>query len=91
MGEQTGLATRELPLSRKEKVQTPLEAIMPMPLVEMLPYFGLTPMTQFPREVQSGVGEDTVYPHLAVNLRSFTDPSAAQRACFWSTPPWPIP
>lgn len=76
-GQQTGLPTRELPLSRKEKVETPLEAVLPQPIVEMLPYFGLSPLTQLPMELgtqQPGM----VYIHVAVNLRRFTDPTARQ-------------
>ncbi len=77
-GEQSGLATRELPLSRKEKVTTPLEAVLPQPLVEMLPYFGLSPLTQLPADLGGGQQPDTAYLHLAANLRRFNDPTGRQ-------------
>lgn len=77
-GEQSGLALRDLPLNRKESVQTPLEAVLPMPLVETLPYFGLSPLTQLPAELGGSQQPDVAYLHLAANLRHFTDPTGQQ-------------
>lgn len=74
-GQQSGLAVRELPISRKEKVTTPLEAVFPQPLVEMLPYFGLSPLTQIPTDLGGAQQPDTAYLHLAANLRRFNDPT----------------
>ena len=77
-GEQRGLPTRELPITRKEKIQTPLEAMLPQPLVEALPYFGLSPITQLPAELGGSQQPDMAYLHLAANLRHFTDPTGSQ-------------
>jgi hypothetical protein len=76
-GGQSGLTVRELPISRTEKVSTPLEAVLPLAQVEMLPYFGLSPLTQLPVEL-GAQQPDMAYLHLAANLRHFTDPSGAQ-------------
>lgn len=78
MGAQSGLATRDLPVSRSEKITTPLEAVFPQAMVEMLPYFGLSPLTQMPPELSGGQQQDTAYLHLAANLRRFTDPTGRQ-------------
>ncbi|MCB2186395.1 MAG: type VI secretion system contractile sheath large subunit [Deltaproteobacteria bacterium] len=77
-GEQRGLALRDLPISRKETVKTPLEAVFPLDLTEMLPYFGLSPITQLPGELGGAQTPDAVYLHLAANLRQFTDPTQAR-------------
>lgn len=75
-GEQTGMPTRVLPLSRTESVVTPLEASLPIDIVESLPYFGLSPLAQIPGEM--GGQPELVYLHLAANMHHIPDEHGEQ-------------
>ena len=77
-GEQLNLPTRELPLSRKEKVLTPLEAVLPIDIVEGLPYVGLSPLSQIPADMGGQQQPGMIYLHLAANLRHIPDPEGKQ-------------
>ncbi len=74
-GEQAGLPLRELPISRSQSVKTPLEAVLPLELVELLPRLGLSPLTQLPPDLGGEQRPDAVYLHLGANLRRFSDAS----------------
>ncbi len=75
-GEQLGLPTRSLPLGRTESVVTPLEASLPLDIVESLPYFGLSPLSQVPDEM--GGQPELLYVHLAANLHHMPDNEGKQ-------------
>jgi predicted component of type VI protein secretion system len=77
-GEQVNLPTRDLPLSRKEKVLTPLEAVLPIDIVEGLPYLGLSPLSQIPADMGGQNQPGMIYLHLAANLKQIPDPEGKQ-------------
>lgn len=77
-GEQLNLPCRDLPLSRTEKVRTPLEASLPIDIVEGLPYLGLSPLSQIPSEMGGQNQPGMIYLHLAANMHHIPDPEAKQ-------------
>lgn len=77
-GEQLNLPIRELPLSRKEKVLSPLEAVLPVDIVEGLPYLGLSPLSQVPADMGGQNQPGMIYLHLAANLKHIPDPEEKQ-------------
>ncbi len=78
-GETKGLPTRVLPLTRTEKITTPLEASLPIEVFEALPYLGISPLTQLPADLGGQQQPDHVFFHLAANLRHFPDPQGEKR------------
>ncbi len=79
-GEQLGLPYRELPLTRTEKVLTPLEAALPIDIVEGLPYLGLSPLSQIPTDLGGQNQPGMIYLHLAANLHHIQDEEKQQFA-----------
>ena len=73
-GEQYGMPTRILPLNRTESVVTPLEAPINMDTLEALPYLGLSPLAQLPREFGGDKQPNMLYLHMAANLHHIPDP-----------------
>jgi hypothetical protein len=73
-GEQVDLPIRELPLSRKETNLTPLEAVLPVDIVEALPYLGLSPLSQVPADMGGQNQPGMIYLHLAANMKHMPDP-----------------
>jgi hypothetical protein len=78
-GEMKGLPTRVLPVTRTEKITTPLEASLPIEVFEALPYLGISPLTQLPADLGGQQQPDNVFFHLAANLRHFPDPQGQKR------------
>lgn len=74
-GEQHGMPTRILPLNRKESVETPLEAPIPLDTLEALPYLGLSPIAQLPQELGGDKQPNMLYLHMAANLHHIPDPT----------------
>ena len=77
-GEQLGLPYRALPLSRQESVNTPLEASLPIDIVEGLPYLGISPLSQIPVDMGGQSQPGMIYLHLAANLKHIPDPEGNQ-------------
>ena len=77
-GEQMKLPIRELPLTRTDKVLTPLEAPLPIDIVEGLPYLGLSPLSQIPPEMGGQSQPGMIYLHLAANMHQIPDPEQKQ-------------
>ncbi len=77
-GEQVNMPFRELPLSRDEKIQTPLDASLPQDIVESLPYFGLSLLSQIPNEMGGQNQPGMIYLHLAANMRHIPDSEEKQ-------------
>jgi hypothetical protein len=74
-GEQHGMPTRTLPLNRKESVETPLEAPLDLDTMEALPYLGLSPIAQLPKELGGDRQPQMLYLHMAANLHRMPDPA----------------
>ncbi len=77
-GEQLDIPCRELPLTRTEKVKTPLEASLPIDIIEGLPYLGLSPLSQIPSDMGGQNQPGMIYLHLAANMHHIPDPENKQ-------------
>jgi predicted component of type VI protein secretion system len=72
-GEQLNLPYRVLPLNRTEKIFTPLEASLPIDIIEGLPYLGLSPLSQIPTDMGGQNQPGMIYLHLAANMHHVPD------------------
>lgn len=72
-GEQLNIPYRKLPISRIDSVLTPLEASLPIDIVEGLPYLGLSPLSQIPSDMGGQNQPGMIYLHLATNMKHIPD------------------